>query len=165
MTWALMTAYNRVNGPYCSEHAELIAMLRDEWGFDGLVMSDWFGTHSTVPAANAGLDLEMPGPPQFFGEKLAAAVRAGEVVGSECSTRRRYRVLALIERTGRLEERAGTQEECVDDPIDRAIARRAAAESFVLLRTSSAALPLAAGDHNARRHRPERRRHGHPGWG
>ncbi len=77
--WALMTAYNRVNGPYCSEHAELIAMLRDEWGFDGLVMSDWFGTHSTVPAANAGLDLEMPGPPQFFGDKLADAVRAGEV--------------------------------------------------------------------------------------
>ncbi|HEY5078037.1 MAG TPA: glycoside hydrolase family 3 N-terminal domain-containing protein, partial [Acidimicrobiia bacterium] len=70
-TWALMTAYNRVNGPYCSEHAALIAILRDEWDFDGLVMSDWYGTHSTVPAAIAGLDLEMPGPPQFFGEKLA----------------------------------------------------------------------------------------------
>src|SRR5437868_5966051 len=47
-TWALMTAYNRVNGAYCSEHAELITMLRDEWQFDGLVMSDWYGTHSTV---------------------------------------------------------------------------------------------------------------------
>ena len=94
-TWAVMTAYNRVNGPYCSEHAELISILRDEWGFDGLVMSDWFGTHSTVAAANAGLDLEMPGPPQYFGEKLAAAVRAGEVAEATLDEKV-HRVLALI---------------------------------------------------------------------
>jgi beta-glucosidase len=141
-TWALMTAYNRVNGPYCSEHAALISLLRDEWGFDGLVMSDWFGTHSTVPAANAGLDLEMPGPPQWFGEKLAAAVRTGEVAEATLDEKV-HRVLALIERTGRLEHGGAQPEECVDDPIDRAIARRAAAESFVLLQNRHAALPIA----------------------
>ena len=141
-TWALMTAYNRVNGPYCSEHAELIAMLRDEWGFDGLVMSDWYGTHSTVPAANAGLDLEMPGPPQFFGDKLAAAVRAGEVPESALDDKV-HRVLSLMERTGRLDDER-PQEVCIDDPIDRAIARRAAGESFVLLQNQRAALPISA---------------------
>jgi beta-glucosidase len=142
-TWALMTAYNRVNGPYCSEHAALIAILRDEWDFDGLVMSDWYGTHSTVPAANAGLDLEMPGPPQFFGEKLAAAVRSGEVAESTLDEKA-HRVLTLIERTGRLVDGGPHNEECVDDPIDRAVARRAAGESFVLLRNVRSTLPLAA---------------------
>ncbi|HYL51997.1 MAG TPA: glycoside hydrolase family 3 N-terminal domain-containing protein, partial [Acidimicrobiia bacterium] len=78
-TWALMTAYNRVHGTYCSEHEPLLRMLREEWGFEGVVMSDWYGTHSTVAAANAGLDLEMPGPPQWFGTPLAEAVRAGQV--------------------------------------------------------------------------------------
>ena len=142
-TWALMTAYNRVNGTYCSEHVELIELLRGEWGFDGVVMSDWYGTHSTVPAARAGLDLEMPGPPAWFGEKLAAAVGAGEVSEAQLEDKAR-RVLELIERTGRLGEEQPPEEECIDDPIDRAIARRAARESFVLLRNESRALPLPA---------------------
>ncbi len=141
-TWALMTAYNRVNGPYCSEHAELITMLRDEWRFEGLIMSDWYGTHSTVPAASAGLDLEMPGPPQWFGEKLAAAVRAGEVSETALDDKV-HRVLSLMERTGRLDDER-PQEVCIDDPIDRAIARRAARESFVLLQNRGAALPISA---------------------
>lgn len=140
--WALMTAYNRVNGPYCSEHAELIKMLREEWGFDGLIMSDWFGLHSTVPAANAGLDLEMPGPPQFFGEKLADAIRAGEVPESVLDDKA-HRILELIERTGRLDDEPAA-EVCIDDPIDRSIARRAAGESFVLLQNQRAALPITA---------------------
>jgi len=59
---AVMTAYNRINGTYASEHPHLLGdVLRDDFGFDGIVMSDWYGTESTVPAANAGLDLEMPG--------------------------------------------------------------------------------------------------------
>ncbi len=139
-TWALMTAYNKVNGSYCSEQPELLALLRDEWGFDGVVMSDWYGTHSTVPAANAGLDLEMPGPPQYFGEKLAEAVRAGEVPEWLLDDKAR-RILTLLERTNRLEDTLEHEEECVDDPVDRAVARRAARESFVLLKNNDA-LPL-----------------------
>ncbi len=78
--WSVMTAYNKVNGIYCGEQPELIGtILRTEWGFDGVVMSDWFGTHSTAPAAAAGLDLEMPGPSAWFGFTLAAAVASGEV--------------------------------------------------------------------------------------
>jgi beta-glucosidase len=142
-TWAVMTAYNRVHGTYCSEHAGLLGVLRDEWGFDGVVMSDWYGTHSTADAANAGLDLEMPGPPQWFGEKLADAVRAGEVAEATVDDKVR-RVLGLLERTGRLDDTGPHAEECIDDPADRDVARRAAAESFVLLHNDGNALPIAS---------------------
>jgi beta-glucosidase len=141
-TWALMTAYNRVHGTYCSEHAGLLGLLRDEWNFDGVVMSDWYGTHSTAPAANAGLDLEMPGPPQWFGAHLADAVRADDVPEAVLDDKVR-RVLTLLERTGRLDDTGPHAEECTDDPVDREIARRAAAESFVLLHNDGNALPIA----------------------
>ena len=109
-------------------------MLRDEWGFDGVVMSDWYGTHSTAPAANAGLDLEMPGPPQWFGEKLAAAVRDGR--GRRDRARRqgaprahaarahRPRSTSRAATTGGVHRRPDRPREC------RA---QAARESFVLL--------------------------------
>ena len=68
---ALMTAYNRVNGVHMSDHRRLVReVLRDEWGFEGFVMSDWYGTESTIGAARAGLDVEMPGVP--FAETAAA---------------------------------------------------------------------------------------------
>src|ERR1700690_1190322 len=70
-TWSVMAAYNRLHGTSCSEHALLNDLLKREWGFDGVIMSDWYGAHSTAPAANAGLDLEMPGPAQWFGANLA----------------------------------------------------------------------------------------------
>ncbi|WP_415380346.1 beta-glucosidase family protein [Halosimplex sp. TS25] len=72
---AVMTAYNRVNGPYMSEHRELIeGVLRDEWGFDGVVVSDWWGTHDAGAAAEGGLDLEMPGASPL--DRLAPHSRA-----------------------------------------------------------------------------------------
>ncbi len=77
--WAVMAAYNSVNGTTMTEHPMLRAILHDEWGWDGLVMSDWFATRSTAPAANAALDLAMPGPYSPWGDDLVSAVRAGEV--------------------------------------------------------------------------------------
>jgi beta-glucosidase len=75
----VMAAYNRLNDTYCSENRWLLQeVLRKEWGFDGLVISDWGATHSTVEALEAGLDLEMPGA-NFRGEKLLQAVREGKV--------------------------------------------------------------------------------------
>ena len=74
----IMTAYNRLNGPHCSEHHQLITeILRGEWGYEGFVLTDWLSAGSTVGSSAAGLDLEMPGPGAFYGKLLGDAVRAG----------------------------------------------------------------------------------------
>jgi beta-glucosidase len=141
--WSVMTAYNRVNGVYCGEQPELIGrILRDEWGFDGLVMSDWFGTHSTVPAALAGLDLEMPGPSAWLGPTLAEAVRAGEVAASVLDEKVVH-MLRLMERVGILagDPSADRAEGEEDDPDRRAVARRVVTEGTVLLHNDGL-LPL-----------------------
>ena len=106
-TLGVMTAYNRLNGRYCSEQAELLTgMLRDEWGFDGVVMTDWFALGSTVGSARAGLDLEMPGPGRIFGPALAAAVRAGQVEESTLDGQIR-RLLTVMARVGCLDDAPG----------------------------------------------------------
>ena len=147
-TWSVMAAYNRLHGTYCSEHPLLNDLVKREWGFDGVIMSDWYGTHSTVPAATAGLDLEMPGPAQWFGSHLADAVRAGEVDEKVLDDKVR-RVLVLLERTSALDSPAVVAEQSIDDPEDRLVARRAATESFVLLYNRAGTLPIepaASGD-------------------
>ena len=139
--WAVMTAYNKVNGTYCCEQPDLLdGILRGEWGFDGLVMSDWFGTHSTAPAARAGLDLEMPGPAAWFGPTLAAAVRDGLVDESVLDGQVRH-VLGLMERVGILGRSTSPDELEEDDPGRRAVARQVAAEGTVLL-VNDGLLPL-----------------------
>jgi beta-glucosidase len=149
--WALMTAYNKVNEIYCGEQPHLINdVLRDEWGYDGLVMSDWFGTHSTAPAALAGLDLEMPGPPAWFGPSLAADVRDG-LVDESVVDRHVHHVLQLMGRVGILPDPAAPSSSTLepiraeeleeDDPSRRAVARSVAAEGTVLL-VNDGLLPL-----------------------
>jgi beta-glucosidase len=140
--WSVMTAYNKVNGVYCGEQPDLInGVLRGDWGFDGLVMSDWFGTHSTAPAALAGLDLEMPGPSAWLGPTLAAAVRSGDVDESVVDGQVRN-VLRLMGRVGILGGGAAAFDEAEsDDPGRRAVARRVAAEGAVLL-VNDGLLPL-----------------------
>lgn len=131
--WTVMGAYNRVNGTYACEHPRLLGdLLKGEWGFDGVVVSDWFATQSTADSANAGLDLEMPGPPRRFGEKLVEAVRAGEVAEKTIDEMVR-RGLRLRLRTGAFDAEPAA-ERSVDRPEHRALARRAAAEATVLLR-------------------------------
>jgi beta-glucosidase len=133
--WALMTAYNKVGGIYCGEQPDLLnGILRGEWDFDGVTMSDWYGTHSTGPAALAGLDLEMPGPPSWLGPNLAAAVRAG-AVGAEVVDGQVRHLLGLMDRVGLLEAESvvPVAEQETDDPGRRALARRVAAEGTVLL--------------------------------
>jgi beta-glucosidase len=150
--WALMTAYNRVAGIYCGEQSDLIeGVLRDEWDFDGLVMSDWYGTHSTIPAARAGLDLEMPGPPGWFGPSLAAAVREGHVDETVVDEKMRHLLLlmthvGLIGPDGPIEEGGGggDGEREEDDPGRREVARQVATAGTVLL-TNDGLLPLDPG--------------------
>ena len=137
--WAVMTAYNKVNGTWCGEQPDLIrGVLRDQWGFDGLVISDWFGTHSTREAAIAGLDLEMPGPPAWLGPVLAEAVQEAFVGESVVDEKVRH-MLLLMQRTNVGSATGREKEE--DDPGRRAVARRVATEGTVLL-VNDGLLPL-----------------------
>ncbi len=141
-TWGVMSSYNRLNGVYTSEHNWLLAtVLRNEWGFDGVVMSDWFGSHSTVETVNSGLDLEMPGPSRDRGEKLVAAVRDGSVA-AETVRGRALNMLELMRRVGALDDHRAFEEHAEDRPEDRALIRRAGAEGAVLLKNTGL-LPLA----------------------
>lgn len=143
-SWMVMAAYNRFNGTYCAEHPQLLTtILRDEWGWDGVVVSDWFGTRSTVAAANAGLDLEMPGPPVHMGDQLLEAVRSGAVAEKTLDDKAR-RLLALLERAGAFDRTEPVGETFDDAPDRRAVIRRAAAAAIVVLRNERAALPLDA---------------------
>ena len=141
-TWGVMTSYNRLGGTYTSEHAWLLGtVLREEWGFDGAVMSDWFGSHTTDLSVIAGLDIEMPGPTRDRGDALIAAVRAGEV--PEAVVRdRALAVLGLMARTGALHDRRPHVERAEDRPETRDLIRRAGAEGIVLLKNDGV-LPLA----------------------
>ena len=140
--WSVMAAYNRLNGTHCAEHAELLTrILRHEWGFEGFVVSDWFGTQSTAEAVQAGLDLEMPGPPRWRGEKLLAAVKQGEVAEFEVHVAAR-RILRAVHAGASAGIDATQPERAADRPEHRQLARRAAVESIVLLKNDSRALPL-----------------------
>jgi beta-glucosidase len=138
--WAAMTAYNRINGTSASENAALISLLKDEWGFDGLLMSDWWGTYS-IAAAEAGLDLEMPGRPRFMGRRLLEAIQAGEIPPSVLDDKAR-RLLRLAFRTSAFESPVEDEETSVDRADDRGLIRRAAIESTVLLKNEGNLLPL-----------------------
>ncbi len=139
--WAVMCAYNKLGGLYASEHKRLLTeILRDEWGFDGVVMSDWFATHSTAPSVNAGLDLEMPGPTRFRGEKLLEAVENGSAAKDAVKTSAE-RLLKLFARVGAFENPDIPEERADDNPEHRALIRRAGAEGAVLLKNQNV-LPL-----------------------
>ena len=140
---AVMTAYNRVNGTWCAEDRWLLQdVLRDEWGFDGLVMSDWYAVGSTVGSALAGLDLQMPGPGRFYGSALASAVDSGEVP-TDVLDDIAGRWLSLIDRLDAWEDKP-TPPEAHERPEHRELARRAASDAMVLL-TNKGTLPLPEG--------------------
>jgi beta-glucosidase len=129
----IMTAYNRLNGKFCTEDRHLLEdILRDEWGFDGIVMTDWFGAGDTVASAEAGLDIEMPGGDRIYGAPLAKAVLDGRVDESRLHAIVE-RQLRAVERVGALDDEGGS-EQSIDRPEHRELARIAASEAMVLLR-------------------------------
>lgn len=144
--WAVMAAYNGINGTAASEHAELLSgILKGEWGFQGFVVSDWFGTRDGLRAARAGLDLEMPGPARQMGERLEEALRDGQLPQARVDDAAR-RLLRAMGRAKRLDAPApeAVPERADDRPEHRAVARRAATGACVLLQNDGT-LPLDAG--------------------
>ncbi|MEV4037496.1 glycoside hydrolase family 3 protein [Streptomyces umbrinus] len=142
--WGIMTAYNSVNGTTMTEHRYLVnEVLRGEWGFDGFNVSDWMAARSTVDAVEGGLDVAMPGPTTVYGEKLAAAVRAGEVAETKVDDAVRN-VLRLAARVGILDGAEPAVTELPADIDGDALAREIARRSFVLVRNEGA-LPIPEG--------------------
>ena len=138
---AVMSAYNLVNGFYCAENEHLLRdILKEEWGFEGFVMSDWLlGTRSTVPSLIAGLDVEMPAP-QHYGDNLLIAVENGEAdetLVDEAVTRIVGAKLAYD-----VGSAPGYGEEVVESDEHLALAREAAQRSITLLKNDGALLPL-----------------------
>ncbi|GGJ52526.1 beta-glucosidase [Deinococcus roseus] len=146
-TWAVMSAYNKLNGTFASENKRLLTdILRQEWGFDGLVMSDWFGSHSAGESVLAGLDLEMPGPARARAALLQEA-QNDEALQEAIKTAARN-VLRLLERTGVLHQPLDVQDANEKDQEHQdttALIRRAAAEGMVLLKNQGDLLPFPAG--------------------
>ncbi|GAA3961048.1 beta-glucosidase H [Actinoplanes auranticolor] len=142
--WGLMSAYNGVNGQPMASNGRLQSdILKDEWGFDGIVVSDWRAARETVPAALGGLDIAMPAMENPWGAKLVAAVRAGEVAEELIDDKVR-RVLRLAGRVGVLD---GVPPAVLTPPPDLdgdAVAHEVAARSFVLARNERFTLPLEA---------------------
>lgn len=142
---SLMSSYNRVNGTYASEHVPLLrGVLRDDWGFDGVVFSDWYGTHSAAQSLEASLDLEMPGPARLRGDRLLAAVRDGDVSETRVDESA-LRLLELFAWCGIGDDDAGwsSDERTDDSPETRDVIRRAAIAGTVLLKNDRATLPLS----------------------
>jgi beta-glucosidase len=143
--WMVMAAYNRLNGIPCTEHAGLFGILKREWGWDGLVMSDYFALKQTVAPALAGLDLEMPGPPIHFGERLADAVAVGQVPQERVDDAA-LRLLRLASRVGALDGHDPIAMPGEHIPAEQApdVLAAAAAASFTLVRNDGL-LPLQPG--------------------
>ena len=156
----VMTGYNKVNGVTMTEHGSLLGrILKEEWGFGGVALSDWHAARSTVATAVAGLDLAMPGPSGPWGGKLAAAVRAGTVSEAVVDAKVR-RILRLARRVGALGGPRAL--------VDRVVARRLLGPGWtsrmmqamlyeLLTDPESVAQVAAAGERYAQRQRERRR--------
>ncbi|MFD1612319.1 glycoside hydrolase family 3 protein [Sphingomonas tabacisoli] len=136
----LLAAYNKVNGRWCSEQGDILTrIVKGEWQYPYLVMSDWFGTHSTDGTLGGGLDLEMPGPARFLGPKAAGAVEEGRVDRARVEDAAR-RVAATARRV------TGPKAPALPAAEAQEILEQAAADGFVLLRNEGDMLPLPPGE-------------------
>ncbi len=140
-TWSVMSSYNRVNGTWVSENGSLLLdLLKGEWQFDGLVISDWYGTYSPEVVAN-GLDLEMPGPARWMGKvHVLKAVEDGQIDIAHIDDQVR-RLLMALERTGAFDQTL-QEEQAIDDPEHRKLIREVGQEAIVLLKNEDEILPL-----------------------
>lgn len=141
---AIMTSYNQVNGTYANENEHLLKdILRDEWGFDGIVITDWGGSNDHVKGVQAGSDLEMPTPGLDSARQIVRAVgegRLSEEAVDACVNRMLDAVFTLTKK-----KKDGQETEEFDQVAHHVLARKAAEQSAVLLKNEGAILPLKEG--------------------
>lgn len=157
--WTAMTSYPKINGVHADCSRVLVrGILREEWGYQGLVMSDWGGLNSTVESIRASTDLEMPGPALRYGPALVEAVMAGHVSEEDDINPSARRILKTLHRAGRLSAGGGVSsseqetkdinvtdgEGAKDCPEYRDTARQTAEDGVVLLKNEGQILPLQA---------------------
>lgn len=158
--WSVMSAYNKLNGVYCAESPALLKdQLQNQWGFKGFVVSDWGSTYSTASTVNAGMDLEMPGgelmkkwlkTPRaiesgngggwLVPEKVLEAVSSGKISAATIDDNV-GRILRVMFISGQFDNPHTASGE-IDTPSQRALARKASAESIVLLKNTGDLLPI-----------------------
>jgi beta-glucosidase len=140
--WTVMSSYNKLNGTYTSQSADLLKkILRQDWGYEGVVMTDWFGGDNPVEQMRAGNDLLMPGTPQQL-NGIVEAVQTGALVEKHLDENA-SNMLALIKKTPSFQKYPFSNQP--DLKAHAEVARRAAAEGIVLLQNKNQALPLASG--------------------
>ncbi|MCA9989717.1 MAG: glycoside hydrolase family 3 C-terminal domain-containing protein [Anaerolineales bacterium] len=139
--WSLMSGYNRINGRFASENNPLLKeILKETWSYDGLVISDWFGTYTPAVAAG-GLDLEMPGPARWMtAENVHAALQSGQLTPAGLDDKVR-RLLRTLDRVQAVTRPASGSEQGANLPHERQRIRQIAQETIVLLKNDQA-LPL-----------------------
>lgn len=134
--WAVMAAYNRVNGTFCTENAWLLRqILKEEWGHDGIVVSDWLAVNDRVAPVTAGLHLQMPGGP--LAERIAGAVRAGQLSEATLDTAVRELLMVILRA-----DAARQPDRTFDPEAHHQLARQVAGQCITLLKNDGDLLPL-----------------------
>ncbi len=137
--WTVMCSYNRINGTYASQHDYLLnKILKEEWGFEGFVVSDWGANHTIFESVQGGLDMEMPGPERYY-KFLAESVHNFQI-DEEAIDKAVRRILRIVIKSGRMD--GTTSKGSVNTPEHQALARKLAEEAITLLKNDGDVLPV-----------------------
>ena len=142
--FTIMAAYNQINGTHATENEYIMnSILRKEYGFTGVLLSDWGGVKSTIPSLNASLDLEMPGPGNYYEKPLRKALKRG-TLSIDIIDQAALRMIRLILKTTNQRENLNNNQYQLSDVMEtnKAIARKVAEESIVLLKNDNKLLPI-----------------------
>ena len=140
--WSIMPAFNQVNGTWMAQNKLLISdMVKTEWNWDGLVISDWGAVHDTAPAANAGTDIEMPNPDHFNAAALTASLQNHEITQATIDDKVR-RILRVLARTGALDPPKPVNTAVINSPWHQRLSLKVAQQGITLLKNERGLLPL-----------------------
>jgi len=140
--WTVMCSYNRINGTYASENSHILRdILKGEWEYEGVVISDWGANHTTVESVKGGLDIEMPGPARWYGQFLVEAVKNRQIDEAVIDEAVR-RILRMIVRSGKFEATDQVPAGSVDTPEHQSLALKLAEDAITLLKNDNGLLPL-----------------------